>query len=42
MAPPRSSEVTSSRVTALITSGPVMCIKLVFLTIRIKSVIAGE
>src|ERR1700749_3621979 len=41
-APPSSSKVTSSPVTALITSGPVMNMWLVPCTITVKSVIAGE
>ena len=41
-APPRSSWVTSSPVTALITSGPVMYIWPVPLTMNTKSVMAGE
>ena len=41
-APPSSSKVTSSPVTVLITSGPVMNMWLVPSTIRVKSVIAGE
>ena len=42
MAPPSSSFVTSSCVTVLITSGPVMNMYDVLSTIRMKSVIAGE
>src|SRR5215211_5043144 len=42
IAPPSSSFVTSSCVTVLITSGPVINIYDVFLTITLKSVIAGE
>src|SRR5512146_2649704 len=42
VAPPNSSLVTSSCVTALITSGPVMNMYDVLSTIRMKSVIAGE
>ncbi len=41
-APPSASFVTSSWVTALMTSGPVTNIELVPRTIRMKSVIAGE
>ncbi len=41
-APPSSSKVTSSPVTVLITSGPVMNMWLVPSTIKVKSVIAGE
>ncbi len=41
-APPRSSAVTSSCVTVLITSGPVIIMLLVFFTMKMKSVIAGE
>ncbi len=41
-APPSSSNVTSSPVTVLITSGPVMNMWLVPSTISVKSVIAGE
>ncbi len=41
-APPRSSKLTSSPVTVLITSGPVMNMCEVPSTIRVKSVIAGE
>ena len=41
-APPSSSGVTSSCVTVLITSGPVMNMLLVFFTMMMKSVIAGE
>ena len=41
-APPSSSKVTSSPVTVLITSGPVMNMWLVPSTMRVKSVIAGE
>ena len=42
IAPPSSSLVTSSCVTDLMTSGPVMNMYEVFCTIRMKSVIAGE
>ena len=42
MAPPRSSIVTSSDVTALITSGPVTNMWLVPSTMMVKSVMAGE
>ena len=42
MAPPRSSCVTSSRVTLLMTSGPVTNIWLVPFVISVKSVMAGE
>ncbi len=42
IAPPSSSFVTVSCVTVLITSGPVMNIYEVSLTITLKSVIAGE
>ena len=41
-APPRSSFVTSSWVTARITSGPVMNMWLVVSTMKTKSVMAGE
>ena len=41
-APPSSSNVTSSPVTALITSGPVMNMCEVPLTMNTKSVMAGE
>ncbi len=41
-APPRSSLVTSSCVTDLTTSGPVMCMYEVPSTMQMKSVIAGE
>ena len=41
-APPSSSGVTSSCVTVLITSGPVMNMLEVFFTMMMKSVIAGE
>ena len=40
-APPSSSIVTSSPVTVLITSGPVMNMWLVSRTMKMKSVIAG-
>ena len=40
-APPSSSIVTSSPVTVLMTSGPVMNMWLVPLTMKMKSVIAG-
>ena len=42
IAPPSSSNSTSSPVTVLITSGPVMNMCEVFLTMKMKSVIAGE
>ncbi len=42
MAPPNSSADTFSPVTVSITFGPVINILLVFLTMKIKSVIAGE
>ena len=42
IAPPSSSNVTSSPVTALITSGPVMNMCEVSRTMKVKSVIAGE
>ena len=42
MAPPSSSKVTSSPVTVLTTSGPVMNMWLVSLTMKMKSVSAGE
>ncbi len=42
IAPPRSSMVTSSEVTARMTSGPVTNMWLVPLTMSVKSVIAGE
>ena len=42
MAPPRSSLVTSSWLTVLITSGPVMNMYEVSLTMNTKSVMAGE
>ena len=42
MAPPSCSLVTSSWVTALITSGPVMNMYEVSLTMNTKSVMAGE
>ena len=42
IAPPSCSLVTSSCVTVLITSGPVMNMYDVLSTIRMKSVIAGE
>ena len=41
VAPPRSSEVTTSWVTVLTTSGPVMCMYEVSSTMAMKSVIAG-
>src|SRR5674476_1289474 len=41
MAPPSSSRVTSSPVTVLTTSGPVMNMWLVSCTMKMKSVIAG-
>ena len=41
-APPSSSFVTSSCVTVLMTSGPVMNMYEVFSTMKMKSVIAGE
>ncbi len=41
-APPSSSMVTSSPVTVLMTSGPVMNIWLVWSTMMTKSVSAGE
>ena len=41
-APPSSSNVTSSPVTALMTSGPVMNMCEVPLTMNTKSVMAGE
>ncbi|SKW51362.1 Uncharacterised protein [Mycobacteroides abscessus subsp. massiliense] len=41
-APPSSSMVTSSPVTVLMTSGPVMNIWLVWSTMTMKSVSAGE
>ncbi len=41
-APPRSSKVTSSPVTVLMTSGPVMNMCDVWSTISVKSVMAGE
>ena len=41
-APPRSSIDTSSPVTVLITSGPVMNMCELWSTITVKSVIAGE
>ena len=41
-APPSSSWLTSSPMTALITSGPVMYMELLFLTMKTKSVRAGE
>ena len=41
-APPSSSLVTSSWVTALMTSGPVMNMWLVDSTMKMKSVMAGE
>ena len=42
IAPPSSSKLTSSPVTALVTSGPVMNICEMPSTITVKSVIAGE
>jgi hypothetical protein len=42
IAPPSSSNPTSSPVTVLITSGPVMNMCEVSLTMKMKSVIAGE
>ena len=42
IAPPSSSNVTSSPVTVLITSGPVMNMCEVSFTMNVKSVIAGE
>ena len=42
IAPPSSSKPTSSPVTVLITSGPVMNMCEVSLTMKMKSVIAGE
>ena len=42
VAPPSSSKVTSSPVTALITSGPVMNMCDVPFTMNTKSVMAGE
>ncbi len=42
IAPPSSSNVGSSPVTVLITSGPVMNMCEVSLTMKMKSVIAGE
>ena len=42
IAPPRDSKSTSSPVTVLITSGPVMNMCEVSLTMNTKSVIAGE
>ena len=42
MAPPNSSRVTFSPVTALTTSGPVMNMWLWSFTMRVKSVMAGE
>ena len=41
-APPSSSLVTSSWVTVLITSGPVMNMYPVFRVMKMKSVMAGE
>jgi len=41
-APPSSSKLTSSPVTVSTTSGPVMNMWLVSLTMKTKSVIAGE
>ena len=41
-APPSSSKPTSSPVTVLMTSGPVMNMCEVLSTITVKSVIAGE
>ena len=42
IAPPSSSNVTSSPVTVLITSGPVMNMCEVSFTMNVKSVMAGE
>ena len=42
IAPPSDSKSTSSPVTVLITSGPVMNMCEVSLTMKMKSVIAGE
>ena len=42
MAPPSSSRVTSSPVTVFTTSGPVMNMWLDWLTMKMKSVMAGE
>ena len=42
IAPPSSSKPTSSPVTVLITSGPVMNMCEVSLTMKMKSVMAGE
>ena len=42
IAPPSSSNSTSSPVTVLITSGPVMNMCDVSLTMKMKSVMAGE
>ena len=42
IAPPRSSNETSSEVTALMTSGPVTNMWLVPSTMMVKSVMAGE
>ena len=42
IAPPSSSNSTSSPVTVLITSGPVMNMCEVSLTMKMKSVMAGE
>ena len=42
IAPPSSSKSTSSPVTVLITSGPVMNMCEVSFTMKMKSVIAGE
>ena len=42
IAPPSCSVVTSSCVTVFTTSGPVMNMLLVFFTMMMKSVIAGE
>ncbi len=42
IAPPSSSNSTSSPVTVLITSGPVMNMCEVSFTMKMKSVIAGE
>ena len=42
IAPPRSSNVTSSFVTVLMTFGPVTNMWLVPLTMKTKSVMAGE
>jgi len=42
IAPPSASKVVSSPVTVLITSGPVMNMCEVSLTMKMKSVMAGE